>query len=179
LPTLLPTAVKITSSLGKFEDSLRSSLGGILSTDLVTVPARPLPELEGEHDSSVGSFDYWFVGCCWAPLVPGGIQPGSQRKTQNYRFAGTSGNQPREHETTQSSGHCFSGAFSTDTTGQHCSSPKVPFRKPAHCCLDRDFTFFPSGESQFISDGITKSKWNLEIQKTMFVELSEMGVRGS
>jgi hypothetical protein len=40
--------------------------------------------------------------------------------------------------------------------------PKVPFREPAHCCLDRDFACFPSGETQFVNDGITNT--NLEFR---------------
>ena len=57
---------------------------------------------------------------------------------------------------------------------------KVPFRKPAHCCLDRDFALLPQRRIAIYQRWHHQHpNWNLEIQKTMFVELSEMRVRGS
>jgi hypothetical protein len=139
---LFSTAVRVTSSLGKFEAFLRPSLGGILSTGHVTVPARPIPELEGDHDSAVDCFDYWFVGRYCAPLVSGGIQPGSQRKAQSERVLGAnrkkrSGRakeiEPNGHPVSQS---CFIAA-----ANRRCPIPKPQFREPTHACWFCDAAF--------------------------------------
>jgi hypothetical protein len=128
-----------TSSLGNFEESFRPFLGGILSTDDITVPAKARPGLEGHYGSSFESFDYWFVGGRCASMVSRGIQPGSQRKAQSYRFASASGKQRREHnKTAQADNYPVSRSSVTATASQLDAVPKIQFLEPAHSGWIRD-----------------------------------------
>jgi hypothetical protein len=144
-------------ALGKFEDFLRPSLGWIVFTDCVHGSTRVRRDAADDY-GSVHPLHHRFSGGRRTYMVPDGVQSGPQRKTQGYRFAGTSGNQRCEHETAQGNGDCFSGAFSTASTGPRCSSPKLPFPKLAPFCRDRGFACFPSRESQFISDAISNTQ---------------------
>jgi hypothetical protein len=154
-----PIASDRAADLGNLEEFLRPFLGWIVSTDGVRESTRVRRKPEGDY-GIVHPLHCRFAGDRRTYMVSDGIQSGSQRKTQGYRFAGTSGNQRCAHGTAQDNGHCFSRAFAT--ANRHCSSPKVPFREPAHCCLYRDFACFPSGETQFVNDGITNT--NLEFR---------------
>ena len=144
-------------TLGNFEEFLRPFLGRIVFTECVHGSTRVRREPADDY-GSLHPLHHRFSGDRRSYMVSDGVQSGSQRKTQGYRFAGTSGNQRCEHETAQGNGDCFSGAFSTATTGRRCSSPKLPFPRLAPFCRDRDFACCPSRESQFISDVISNTQ---------------------
>ena len=165
-------------ALGNFEEFLRPFLGRIVFTDCVHGSTRVRRGAAGDY-GFIHPLHHRFSGDRRTYTVSDGVQSGSQRKTQGYRFAGTGGNQRCEHGTAQGNGDCFSGAFSTASTGRRGSSPKIPFPKLAPFCRDRDSACFPATNGNLSAMSSATPNWNSEIQKTMFVELSEMRVRGS
>ena len=144
-------------ALGNFEEFLRPFLGRIVFTDCVHGSTRVRRDAADDY-GSIHPLHLRSCGGRRTYMVFDGIQSGSQRKTQGYRFVHTRGNQRCDHETAQGNGDCFSGAFSTASTGQGCSSPKLPFPKLAPFCRDRDFACFLSDELQCISDVISNTQ---------------------
>ena len=128
-----------TSSLGNFEESFRPFLGGMLSTDDITIPAKARPGLEGHYGNSFESFDYWFVGGRCASLVSRGVQPGSQGTTQSCRFAGAGEKQRYEHnKTAQADNYPVPQSSVTATARRLYAVPKIQFFEPAHSGWIRD-----------------------------------------
>jgi hypothetical protein len=144
-------------ALGNFEEFLRPFLGRIVFTDRVHGSTRVGRDTADDY-GSIHPLHHRFSGDRRTLMVSDGLQLGHQRKTQGYRFAGTSGNQRDKHDTAQGNGNRFSGAFSTAATSRRCSSPKIPFPKLALSCWDRDFACFPSAKSQFISSCISNTQ---------------------
>ena len=144
-------SMKTAGDLGNLEESLRPSLGRMLFTGCVHDSTRVRRRAADDY-GSIHPLHHRFSGDRRTFMVSDGVQSGPQRKTQSHRFAGASGNQRCEHETTQSNGHCFSRAFSPATTGRQCSSSKVQFRKPVPSCLDHNFAYISEGEPQSITN---------------------------
>ena len=144
-------------ALGNFEEFLRPFLGPIVFTDCVHGSTRGRRDAADDY-GSIHPLHLRSCGDRRTYMVSDGVQSGPQRKTQGYRFAGTSGNQRCGHGTAQGNCDCFSGAFSTASTGGRRWCPKLPSPKLAPFCRDRDFARSPSGESQFINDVVSNTQ---------------------